>query len=157
MCFAACFLLTPGPVSAQTPTPDLDYATVAQIIGACVSFAEDKNIKISIAVFDASATLKGFARMDGAHNASVKISQWKGHAAASFRKASTVDIAGWTANNPGLAFAPGVATLEGGVPALVKGDGAQLGGVGVSGAAPAQDAACARAGIGAAGLNASQK
>lgn len=148
-------LLICGHAMAQTPRPDMDDETAAQIVDACISFAKENDINVSIAVFDASATLKAFARMNGAHNASVKISQWKGHSAASFRKASTADIAEWATKNPGLAFAPGASALEGGVPALLESSGAQIGGVGVSGAAPAQDAACARAGIEAAGLKSS--
>lgn len=150
---AAVILLTFGQIKAQTPQPDMDDKTATQIIDACVAFAKENDIRISIAVFDASATLKAFSRMNGAHNASVMISQWKGHTAASFRNATTAEIAEWARNNPGLAFAPGVSTLEGGIPALLESDGAQIGGVGVSGAAPGQDAACARFGIDAAGLN----
>ncbi|MEO1137305.1 MAG: heme-binding protein [Pseudomonadota bacterium] len=151
---ATAFLLTSGRVEAQTPRPDMDYDTAMQIIDACVSFAEENDIAISIAVFDASAALKAFVRMNGAHNASVSISQWKGHTAASFKNASTADIAEWAMNNPGLAFAPGVSTLEGGVPVVLKSNGAQIGGVGVSGATSSQDAACARSGVEAAGLEA---
>ena len=150
----AGLMLSPALASAQTAKPDIDRATVHQIISGCLSYAEDNEIRISIAVFDASASLKGFVRMDGAHNASVDIAQWKGRAAASFNKVDTATLAQWTGNNAGLAFAPNVASLEGGVPALLPDQGVQIGGVGVSGASARQDAACARAGLEAAGLDA---
>ncbi|MND09203.1 hypothetical protein D3C83_323520 [compost metagenome] len=46
---------------------------------------------------------------------------------------------------------PGLATWEGGLP-IFSADGVALGGVGVSGADSAEDAACGKAGIVAAGL-----
>lgn len=155
LALVAGVMLAPAAARAQTKTPDIDQHTAGQIIDGCLGYAEDNGIDISIAVFDAGASLKGFARMDGAHNASVDISQWKGRAAASFNKVDTATLATWVGNNPALSFAPRVAPLEGGVPALLPDQGAQIGGVGVSGASPQQDAACARAGLTAAGLDAS--
>jgi uncharacterized protein GlcG (DUF336 family) len=53
---------------------------------------------------------------------------------------------------PGFAAAPRVVIVAGGVPIFSADGRERLGAVGVSGEAPADDAACAEAGIGAAGL-----
>lgn len=53
---------------------------------------------------------------------------------------------------PGFADAPHVVTVPGGVPIFSADGRTRLGGVGASGEAPADDAACAAAGIAAAGL-----
>lgn len=53
---------------------------------------------------------------------------------------------------PGFADAPHVVAVPGGVPVFSADGGTRLGGVGASGEAPADDAACAAAGIAAAGL-----
>jgi uncharacterized protein GlcG (DUF336 family) len=57
---------------------------------------------------------------------------------------------------PGFANAPHVVTVPGGVPVWSADGKVRIGGVGVSGEAPADDAACAEAGIQAAGLRSSQ-
>jgi len=57
---------------------------------------------------------------------------------------------------PGFAHAPHVVTVPGGVPIWSADGKARIGGVGVSGEAPADDAACAEAGIAAAGLRSSR-
>jgi glc operon protein GlcG len=57
---------------------------------------------------------------------------------------------------PGFARAPHVVTVPGGVPIWSADGKTRLGGVGVSGEAPADDAACAEVGIRAAGLRSSR-
>jgi uncharacterized protein GlcG (DUF336 family) len=85
-----------------------------------------------------------FALMDGAASAVGDYAQWKGRSAATIHVASAV-TAEWGRGPPGLA------TWEGGTPVFSTG-GVALGGVGVSGAQSAEDAACGKAGIAAAGL-----
>jgi uncharacterized protein GlcG (DUF336 family) len=99
---------------------------------------------VAVAVFDERGTLMAFALMDGAASAVGDYAQWKGRSAATIHEASAV-TAEWGRGPPGLA------TWEGGTPVFSTG-GAALGGVGVSGAESAEDAACGRAGIAAAGL-----
>jgi uncharacterized protein GlcG (DUF336 family) len=53
---------------------------------------------------------------------------------------------------PGFARAPGVVTVVGEVPVFAADGRTMIGAAGVSGEAPADDAACAEAGIKAAGL-----
>ena len=86
------------------------------------------------------------AHMDGVSTGGGEIAQWKAVSAAKFGRATSETAA---LNPP--AHMPSVATIMGGVP-VYTGDGVLLGGVGVSGGKPADDAACAASGIEAAGL-----
>jgi uncharacterized protein GlcG (DUF336 family) len=85
-----------------------------------------------------------FALMDGAASAVGDYAQWKGRSAATIHVASA-ETANWGRGPAQLA------TWEGGTP-VFSAAGAPLGGVGVSGAESAEDAACGKAGIAAAGL-----
>jgi uncharacterized protein GlcG (DUF336 family) len=132
------------PAAAQTPRPMLDYASAATIRDGCVAWAKEKNLAVAVAVFDEGGKLLAFAHMDGAASAVGDFAQWKGRSAATIHVASAV-TAEWGRGPPGLA------TWEGGVPVFST-RGAALGGVGVSGASSADDVACGKAGIAAAGL-----
>jgi len=138
------FLALPTPIAAQTPRPMLDYASAATIRDTCVAWAKERNLAVAIAVFDESGKLLAFAHMDGAASAVGDFAQWKGRSAATIHVASAV-TAEWGRGPPGLA------TWEGGLP-VFSAQGVALGGVGVSGAESAEDVACAKAGIVAAGL-----
>ena len=133
-----------GPAAAQTARPMLDYASAAKIRDGCVGWATERKLAVAIAVFDERGTLMAFALMDGAASAVGDYAQWKGRSAATIRVASA-ETAEWGRGPPGLA------TWEGGVPVFSI-QGAPLGGIGVSGAESAEDVACAKAGIAAAGL-----
>ena len=133
-----------APAAAQTPRPMLDYGSAATIRDTCISWASERNLAVAVAVYDESGRLLAFGHMDGGSTAVGEIAMWKGRSAATLHVASA-ETANW---GPG---APGVATWEGGTPIFTD-DGAALGGVGVSGAPSADDAACGEAGIAAAGL-----
>lgn len=137
-------LALPAPIAAQTSRPMLDYASAATIRDTCVAWAAERELAVAVAVFDESGTLLAFAHMDGAASAVGDFAQWKGRSAATIHVASAV-TAEWGRGPPGLA------TWEGGVP-VFSAEGVALGGVGVSGAQSADDVACAKAGIAAAGL-----
>ena len=132
------------PLGAQTPRPMLDYASAAKIRDTCVAWATERKLAVAVAVFDERGTLMTLALMDGASTAVGGYAQWKGRSAATIHVASA-ETANWGRGPAELA------TWEGGVPVFSV-DGAALGGVGVSGARGAEDAACGRAGIAAAGL-----
>lgn len=142
-------LLASGPVAAQTPRPMLDYASAATIRDTCLAWAGERKLTVAVAVFDESGRLLAFAHMDGAASAVGEFAQWKGRSAATIHVASA-ETANWGKGPPGLA------TWEGGLPVFSAG-GVPLGGVGVSGAESADDVACARAGIAAAGLRETAK
>ena len=139
---AAAAIMTPG--SAQTMMPELDYATAATIRDTCIAWASERDLKVSIAVFNRHGNLITSAHMDGAEAAVAEIAQWKGRSAARMQISSGV-----TANWGGSA--PGVADWRGGVPFATK-DGAPLGGAGASGASSEDDEQCLVAGIIAAGV-----
>ncbi len=133
-----------APAGAQTSRPMLDYASAAKIREGCIAWASGRDLSVAVAVFDERGTLMAFALMDGAASAVGDYAQWKGRSAATIHVASA-ETAEWGRGPPGLA------TWEGGVPVFSR-EGVALGGVGVSGAESAEDVACARAGIAAAGL-----
>ncbi|HEY6814408.1 MAG TPA: heme-binding protein [Croceibacterium sp.] len=133
-----------SPLGAQTARPMLDYASAAKIRDGCVAWATERKLSVAVAVFDERGTLMAFGLMDGAASAVGDYAQWKGRSAATIHVASA-QTAEWGRGPPGLA------TWEGGVP-VFSGNGAPLGGVGVSGAESAEDVACGKAGIAAAGL-----
>jgi glc operon protein GlcG len=131
---------------AQTARPSLDYASAATIRDTCIQWAKSKQLRVAIVVLEPHGMPVTLAHMDGVSVAGGEIAQWKAVSTAKFGRA-TADMA---ALNP-PANMPNVATLQGGVP-IYTADGVLLGGVGVSGGKPAEDAACATAGIEAAGL-----
>jgi uncharacterized protein GlcG (DUF336 family) len=133
-----------GPAGAQTARPMLDYASAAKIRDGCVAWASERKLAVAVAVFDERGTLMAFALMDGAASAVGEYAQWKGRSAATIHVASA-ETANWGRGPAELA------TWEGGVP-VFSATGAALGGVGVSGAQSAEDVACGKAGITAAGL-----
>lgn len=137
-------VLAGTPVAAQTPRPTLDYANARTIIDTCVAWAAQRDLAVAVAVFAESGELIAFAHMDEAASAVGEFAQWKGRSAATIHVASA-DTANWGKGPPGLA------TWEGGLP-IFSAEGVALGGVGVSGAQSAEDVACGRAGIAAAGL-----
>jgi len=133
-----------APAGAQTARPMLDYASAATIRDACVAWAGERKLAVAVAVYDERGTLMAFALMDGAASAVGDYAQWKGRSAATIHVASA-ETANWGRGPAQLA------TWEGGTP-VFSAAGAPLGGVGVSGAESAEDAACGKAGIAAAGL-----
>ena len=137
-------LAVSAPLQAQTARPMLDYASAATIRDTCIAWASERNLAVAVAVFDESGKLLAFAHMDGAASAVGEFAQWKGRSAATIHFPSAV-TAEWGRGPPGLA------TWEGGLPVFST-EGVALGGVGVSGAQSAEDVACGKAGIAAAGL-----
>jgi uncharacterized protein GlcG (DUF336 family) len=134
-----------APAGAQSSRPMLDYATAAKMRDACLEYAKANKFDVAIAVFDDTARLIAFARMDAVSTVVGDLAQWKGKSAATYRIASA-ETAKW--NSPG---APAIATFGGGQPFFMA-DGTPLGGVGVSGAVTEQDLACGKAAIAAVGL-----
>ena len=131
-------------VQAQTPRPELNYASAAKIRDGCIAWAGAKKLTVSVTVFNRHGTLVAQGHMDEAPAAVGDFAQWKGRSAARLQVASA-ETAKWGGS------APGVANWGGGLP-FATGEGAPLGGVGVSGASSEDDVACGKAGIAAAGL-----
>lgn len=111
--------------------------------------AEEKNLKIVIAIMDDHGNLKYYRRMDGNNFVSVRMAQLKAMTSASI-PVSTKALAERSAampNDPYLGV-PGIVLLEGGLPIITK-DGQHIGAIGISGANPELDGICAQAGLNA--------
>jgi len=90
-------------------------------------------------------------RMDGNGTGIFDFSMAKAQAAAAWGF-STAQMLENARGTPGFAEAPHVVIVPGGLPVFAADGKTRLGAVGVSGEAPTDDAACAEAGIKAAGL-----
>lgn len=141
--------------AAQEMKPVLTLDMAKKIAEACEAKAAAEGWRpINIAVYDDGGNLKVFHRQDNAFLGSIQISQMKGHTSAMFPFSTRVfaEIAhgkdGAPGRAPGIAMVPGIASFAGGVP-IMTASGAQIGGVGVSGATADQDEECAQVGINA--------
>ncbi len=117
---------------------------------AALAHAEDIGVRVSVAVVDLAGMEVVVARADGAPGFTAGIARAKGATAAAFhrpsgelrevaeRRPEVLVVAGEQ-----LGFRP--TTLSGGLPVLR--DGEVVGGVGVSGATPEEDTACAEAAV----------
>lgn len=146
--FAAVVLALCGGAMAAQPAITADVAT--QIINGCVAHAKSKGQSHAIAVYDEGGHPVALLRMDGNQPGVTEFAIQKAEAVASWHF-STAEMAASAKQTPGFANAPHVVTVPGGVPAYSV-EGQYIGAVGVSGEAPQDDAACAEAGVKAAGL-----
>lgn len=125
----------------------LDQARAA--VTAAIKKAVQLGTKMDIAVVDAGANLKAFARMDGA---------WLGSIDISIKKAKTARYFDYATGEIGKLSQPGgplfgiehsnggLITFPGGVPIKNK-EGAVIGAIGVSGSSVENDHAVAEAGV----------
>ena len=144
-------LLLAGPAhSAPVAAPTLDARVAQAVIAGCAAHAAGKRQSHAIAVVDAGGHSIASLRMDGNGYGIMDFALAKAQAAAAWGFA-TARMADGARETPGFDRAPHVVTVAGGLP-IFSLNGARLGAVGVSGEAPADDVACAEAGIGAAGL-----
>lgn len=127
----------------------LDQAQAA--VDAALAKSQEMGVKMDIAVVDAGANLKAFARMDGAWLGSIDIAIKKARTARWFDM-PTGAIGGLS--QPGGALYNiehsngGLITFPGGVP-LTDAGGAVIGAIGVSGSTVEDDHAVAEAGAAA--------
>ena len=141
--------------AASEPAPELDSKAAQAIIAGCVAHAISHRNQQAIVVVDRGGRIVASLRMDRASFGKMDFAEAKAVAAAAWGF-DTAGQADGAKDFPGFARAPFVQTVPGGVPVLSADGMALVGGVGVSGAAPAEDAACADAGIRAAGLRSSR-
>lgn len=153
-------LLFVGPAAAQAPAPapvpetmpfDIPYGTpislerAKQVLDAAAAEAKKRNWKMAIAIVEPSGDLVYFQKMDGTQLASIKISQGKARAAATFRRSTKVFFDAMESGHPYVATLEGVVGSEGGMPIVEN--GRLIGAIGVSGGAGAQDGVVAKAGV----------
>jgi len=143
---AFCLISSAVAFSQENPVV-LDAKTAKTIVSACEEFARDNNQKMAIAVVDQGAHLLAFSRMDTVRPGVGKIALWKATSAALYGY-STSAFQTMAEKDQYMYHLPHVAPVGGGEPVVLS-DGTLAGGVGVSGAAPELDVACAKAGIAA--------
>lgn len=129
----------------------LDARLAQAIVAGCATHAAAKKQSHAIAVVDTGGKLIAALRMDGNGWGIMEFSLAKAEAVAAWGF-GTAQMAEAARNTPGFANAPRVVTVAGGVPVYSTDGKNRIGAVGVSGEAPQDDAACATAGIAAAGL-----
>jgi uncharacterized protein GlcG (DUF336 family) len=123
-------------------------AAAQQALAAGIAEADRIGVAVSGAVVDAGGVLRAFARMDGAEIAGEVLAVDKAYTAVAHRISTAGlgalaqpggELFGLEANGRGR-----YVMFGGGLP-VTDSDGVVIGGVGVSGAAVAQDVACAEA------------
>ena len=128
----------------------MTLADAEKLIAAAHEKAASINVKVTVAVVDDGAHLVALSRMDGANPMSPAIAQGKAVGAAMFRRdgawlLSTANDrqAFWNAvkGMAGKDMVPGPGSLP------ITRDGVVIGAIGVSGAAPNEDLACAEAAV----------
>jgi uncharacterized protein GlcG (DUF336 family) len=140
-------------MGAKTISKASITAEAAQaIIAAAEAKAVEIGVPMVIAIVDESGVLKAFCRMDGAPMLSVDIAQDKAYTAAAFG-ISTDTWHNFIKDDPpllhGIVKTPRLIVFGGGYPLQV--DGANVGGIGVSGGHYEQDMVVAQAGVAALG------
>jgi uncharacterized protein GlcG (DUF336 family) len=137
--------------AAAQPAPVLNSQAAQAIIAGCLAHATAHKNQQAIVIVDNGGRVIAALRMDRAGFGKMDFAEAKAVAAAAWGF-DTAGQANGAKDFPGFARAPYVQTVPGGVPVRSADGKMQLGAVGVSGAAPADDSACADAGIFAAGL-----
>jgi uncharacterized protein GlcG (DUF336 family) len=127
---------------------DMDLERARAAVDAAMEKARKMNLKMNVAVVDAGANLKAFARMDGA---------WLGSIDISIRKARTARFFDMNTGEIGKLSQPGgslyniehsnggLITFPGGIP-IRNGQGVVIGAIGVSGSTVENDHIVAEAG-----------
>ncbi len=151
---AILLLLITAPATAQ-PAPVLNAQSAQAIIAGCAAHAAAKKQSHAIVVVDQGGNEVAALRMDGNGSGIFDFSRAKAEAAAAWGF-STAQMLDASRGTPGFDRAPKVVIVPGGVPVFSADGKSRIGAVGVSGEAPADDAACAEAGIVAAGLRSSR-
>ena len=144
-------LAAPAPAAAAT----LDARAAQAVVAGCANHAAAKRQSHAIVVVDLGGHVVASLRMDGNSYGIMDFAHSKSRAAAAWGF-STAQMAESARQTPGFGQAPHVVTVPGGVPIFSADGKERIGAVGVSGEAPADDAACAEAGIKAAGLRATR-
>lgn len=128
------------------PEITLDYAH--QLVSRGRAAADDIDMKAVFAILDKGANLVSFSRMDGAWLASNELAIAKARTSVMFQAPTEALSAPLKVGEPVLHFDHihhgGLLLVGGGVP-LFDAEGTLIGGLGVSGGSPEQDAALARA------------
>ena len=139
-----------APVAAQIPYGAPITLEQARVVAAAAEAeAKRRNVAVTIAIVDSSGTPVYLQRMTGASIASAETAPLKGKSAVEWQRPTSSWIAGVSGGgNPSPLLFPHVLSTNGGE-MLIR-DGRIIGGIGVGGSGPNEDA-IAKAGV--AGLN----
>ena len=135
---------------------DITARAAQQIVDGCAAHAKGKGQSHAIAVYDRGGHPVAVLRMDGNPPGVTDFAMQKAAAVAHWQF-STADMQTAAKETPGFGTAPRVVTVPGGLPVFSADGKTFIGAVGVSGEAPTDDAACAEAGVKAAGLASKRK
>lgn len=141
--------------STTSSAQQLDAKAAQAIVAGCAAQASAKMQSHAIAVVDPGGHLVAALRMDGNGSGIFDFALSKAEAAAAWGF-STAQMLEGARGTPGFERAPHVVIVPGGLPVFSADGKTRIGAVGVSGEAPTGDAACAEAGITAAGLRSSR-
>jgi len=145
----AVLISTISPLHAEQTS--LDARSAQAIVAGCAAHAIAKNQSHAIVVVDTGGHQVASLRMDGNGSGIFDFALQKAEAASAWGF-STAQMLENARGTPGFDRAPKVVIVPGGVPVFSADGKTRIGAVGVSGEAPADDAACAEAGVRAAGL-----
>jgi uncharacterized protein GlcG (DUF336 family) len=148
---ATFLLIAGGAAAAQSTALRLDARAAQAIVAGCAAHSTARDQSHAIAVVDAGGQLVAALRMDGNSFGIMDFALAKARASAAWGSPTARQAEG-ARETPGYGDAPHVVTVAGGVPVFSADGRERIGAVGVSGEAPADDTACAEAGIAAAGL-----
>lgn len=123
---------------------------IVKMADAAVAHAHANQWNVTIAIVDDGGHLLWLRRLDGASPGTAEMAASKARTAALGRRESKLYEDVIRQGRTAFLSAPLTAMLEGGVPIVVEGD--VIGAIGVSGVKSDQDAAVARAGIAALGI-----
>jgi glc operon protein GlcG len=123
---------------------------IDKMADAAVAHARTNQWNVTIAIVDDGGHLLWLRRLDGASPGTAEMAASKARTAALGRRESKIYEDVIRQGRTAFLSAPLTAMLEGGVPIVVEGD--VIGAIGVSGVKSDQDAAVARAGIAALGV-----
>lgn len=126
--------------------PTVSYELATEVVATALQLAAEKGVHGVVSVVDPAMQLVAFGRADHATPHSAETSRRKADTAASTRKPTTamrVDLAVALEHGTGGRLT----SIAGGVPLTL--DGLHLGGLGVAGGAPEDDAAIAEATVAA--------
>jgi uncharacterized protein GlcG (DUF336 family) len=132
--------------SPQLPNPygpPISGAAARRVAEAALAHAAAHGWSMAAAVVDPAGDLVCFLRADAVQRASVEIAVAKARCAARYKR-PTKSFEDRATTSPAVLGLPGVLPIEGGLPLVA--DGAIVGAIGVSGALPPEDGACAEAG-----------
>ncbi len=136
-------------MTSYVQTVSVNHKTALRAVGVAIEEGAKIGLAVAVTVVDPSLGLVAFGRADGTTPHSVQTSRRKANTGASTRRPS-----GWMQGDFAVALPMGSANLltniRGGFPLVVEGK--HIGGLGVAGGTPDQDAEVALATLSALGL-----